>query len=191
MKLKPLVRGVAFATLGALSAAPAYAVDGCKLLLCLAGNWKNIGACSGTVLQAFKDMAKGKPFPTCAMSGAGNAAGNTWADKGSCPAMYRMYDGDGNYSGCTYPGRITVNINGALWSEVYWNFSGNTVTWYSDTARTQLTQPNAAPLDDTFYNDLKLWNAQISQCTSGGGTPVIGQYGAFERCNYPDNGGGG
>lgn len=192
MKLKPVVLSAALAALGAFSAAPAYAVDGCKLLLCLAGPWGSISECRGTVLQAFRDMARGRPFPTCAMSGAGNSAGNNWADQSTCPAMYRQYDSDsGAYSGCTYPGRITVNINGALWSQVYWDYSGNTSTWYSDAARTQLTQPNAAPLDDTFNSDLTRWNSQISQCTSGGGTPVIGQYGAFERCNYPDYGGGG
>jgi len=106
--------------------------------------------------------------------------------------MYRQYGGESReYTGFTYPGRITVNINGALWSQVYWDFSGNTTTWYSDTARALLTQPNAAPLDDTFYTDLMRWNSQIMQCTSAGGTPVIGEYGAFERCNYPEYSGGG
>lgn len=191
-KVKSWFLGMALAMLSMFAASSAHAVDGCKLLLCLAGNWRNISECRPTVLEAFRDMARGRPFPTCGMSGAGNSAGNNWADQSTCPAMYRQYDSEsGAYSGCTYPGRITVNINGALWSHVYWDFSGNTTTWYSDTARTQLTQPNAAPLDDTFYTDLMRWNSQIRQCTSNGGTPVIGQYGAFERCNYPDYGGGG
>jgi hypothetical protein len=191
-KVKSWFLGMALAMLSMFAASSAHAVDGCKLLLCLAGNWRNISECRPTVLEAFRDMARGRPFPTCGMSGAGNSAGNNWADQSTCPAMYRQYDSEsGAYSGCTYPCRITVNINGALWSHVYWDFSGNTTTWYSDTARTQLTQPNAAPLDDTFYTDLMRWNSQIRQCTSNGGTPVIGQYGAFERCNYPDYGGGG
>lgn len=182
----------ALAMLSTFGTTSAHAVDGCKLLLCLAGNWRNIAECRPTVLQAFRDMARGRSFPTCSMIGAGNSAGNTWADEGTCPAMYRQYDSESRaYIGCIYQGRITVSINGAVWSQVYWDFSGNTTTWYSDTARAQLSQPNSAPLDDTFYFDLMRWNSQISQCTSAGGTPVIGEYGAFERCMYPEYQGGG
>ena len=48
---------------------PAHAVDGCKLLLCMAGNWKNISQCEPTVRQALRDVARGRGWPTCSMGG--------------------------------------------------------------------------------------------------------------------------
>lgn len=186
-KVKPWFIGMALPMLSMFATPSAYAVDGCKLLLCLAGSWRNISECRPTVLEAFRDMARGRPFPTCAMSGAGNSAGNTWASESTCPEMYRQYERRTNtYLRCTYPGRITVNINGALWSQVYWDFSGNTSTWYTDTARAQLTQPNAAPLDDTFNADLTQWNSQVEGCTSVSRNRLVGQFGAFQRCNNAD-----
>ena len=56
---------------GLLLAAPAaHAIDGCKVLLCLAGNWRSIGACVGEVRQALRDLARGKAWPTCDFAGA-------------------------------------------------------------------------------------------------------------------------
>lgn len=46
-------------------ATPAHAVDGCKVLLCFAGNWRDISQCRPEVEQALKDQAKGKGWPTC------------------------------------------------------------------------------------------------------------------------------
>lgn len=47
------------------TATPALAVDGCKVLLCFAGNWRDISECRPEVEQALKDQAKGKGWPTC------------------------------------------------------------------------------------------------------------------------------
>lgn len=183
---------VTVASMATLYATTAQAADGCKFLLCIAGPWTSIAACVPTVREVFRDLALGRAFPTCAMSGAGNGAGNQWLGESTCPAMYRQYD---NYNGgfvmCSYRGRITVNINGALWSQVYWDFGGNISTWYSDQARTSLSQPGSAPLDDTFDTDMARWNRpNVSGCSSQGGTPVFDVYGAFERCAMPDSGGG-
>lgn len=183
-----------FLTLVAMFASTsAHAVDGCKFLLCIAGPWTSIPACVSTVKQVFRDLARGRAFPTCAMSGGGNAAGNAWVDQPSCPSMYRQYDSDGNYAGCSYPGRIDVYVSGSLWSQVYWDMGGNTATWYSSTARSSLTQtPGSAPLDDAFLNDLNGWNsAQVAQCTNAGGTVDYDMFGAFTKCNYPNWWGGG
>lgn len=167
------------------------AADGCKFLLCIAGPWTTIAECRPTVHEVFRDLARGRPFPTCDMSGDGNNASNAWTTEATCPIMYRQYDHEGYYSGCLYPGRISVYIDGALWSQVYWNSAGNTSTWYSDTARTSLTQPGAAPLDDTFMNDVNSWNTQqVGACTAQGGTPVFGEFGAYVSCNLPDDRGG-
>ena len=48
---------------------PAHSVDGCKLLLCMAGNWQNISQCTPTVRQALGDVARGRGWPTCSMGG--------------------------------------------------------------------------------------------------------------------------
>ncbi len=49
----------------AIFANASQAVDGCKVLLCLAGNWKNISQCVPPVEEAFKESALGHPFPSC------------------------------------------------------------------------------------------------------------------------------
>jgi hypothetical protein len=190
-KVRSRVISVALATLSMFSTTTAHAADGCKFLLCIAGPWSRIAECRPTVYEVFHDLARGRPFPTCDMSGPGNSANNIWTDANTCPSMYRQYNPEsGAYASCTYPGRISVSINGALWSQVYWNTSGTTSTWYSDSARSSLAQ-GVAPLDDIFLRDLTSWNsAQVNQCTSGGGTAAFDGFGAFERCNYPDWGGG-
>lgn len=190
---KPLLRrmaSVSIGVVGMLSLSSAHAVDGCKFLLCIAGPWTSIDACRPTVYEVFHDLARGRPFPTCAMSGGpSNSASNMWASEATCPIMYREYDSDrGYYIGCRYPGQISVQVNGQWWSTVYWNSSGQTSTHWSDAALDKLSQPDVAPIDkDTFKNDVESWNLyRVSQCTSNSGTPVYNAYGAFENCNYPN-----
>lgn len=82
--LKPLAACLVSAMLLTV-AVPTYASEhGCTVLLCLAGNWKSIGECQGPVKKLFKDLAKGRAFPTCDMSD-GNNDGNNYATKGSDP----------------------------------------------------------------------------------------------------------
>ena len=85
------------AALAALAPSPAHAVDGCKVLLCLAApSWRSIPECVPTINQLHRDLARGKPFPVCSMAGAGNSANNTWASApGYCPPQYtRVFDGE-------------------------------------------------------------------------------------------------
>lgn len=177
---------------GLLAAPSAQAADGCKFLLCIAGPWQSISECRPTVYEVFRDLAKGRGFPGCAMSGEGNSAGNAWATEATCPIMYRQYNAEsGSYESCLYPGRISVFISGRPWSTVYWNFSGNTSTQWTDAALASLNQPGGAPVDQTFQNDVASWNSyRVSQCVSQGGTVVYNGYGAFESCNNPWGGGG-
>lgn len=197
MKFRKHVLGAAasavIGALGSFAAPSAYAADGCKFLLCIAGPWRSIAECRPTVYEVFRDLAKGRAFPTCAMSGGGNAASNLWASEPTCPIMYREYNSEsGAYSGCRYPGQISVRINGQPWSTVYWDFGGNSVTQWTDAALTSLNQPGAAPVDETFKNDVNAWNSyRVGQCTGNGGTVVYNSYGAFETCNYPSWWGGG
>lgn len=67
---------VAAAVLGlaATASAPALASDyGCRVLLCLAAVGSAPSECSPTLDQLWKDLAKGKGFPSCSMATASSA----------------------------------------------------------------------------------------------------------------------
>ena len=92
-------RFAAFSLLAALAGftVPAHAVDGCKVLLCLAApSWRSIPECVPTINQLHRDLARGKPFPACSMAGAGNSANNAWASAPTnCPPQYtRVFEGE-------------------------------------------------------------------------------------------------
>jgi hypothetical protein len=182
--------GMALGMLTAFALNPAQAADGCKFLLCIAGPWTRIAECRPTVHEVFHDLARGRPMPSCSMSGAANTAKNLWMNDATCLSMYRLYDNEGLYSGCQYAGNISVSINGAAWSQIFWDISGNTSTFYTDAAKSIMTQqPGTAPLDNRFTNDVNSWNSShVSQCTSAGGTIVFGEFGAFQSCSHPNSG---
>ena len=191
IKAKSWVISMALAMFSMFSSTAANAADGCKFLLCIAGPWSSISQCVPTVHAVFHDLARGRPFPTCSMAGAGNSANNTWVGESSCPSMYRRY-GENGYEGCSYPGLISVSVNGAPWSQVFWNTGGSTSTLYSNTATTAMTQQTgSAPIDDHFVTDLNRWNTQVTQCQGSGGTVEFDSFGAFQRCYLPESNGGG
>jgi hypothetical protein len=131
-------------------AMPASAVDGCKVLLCLAGPWQSIPACVGDVEQLFQDLWNGDPFPSCALangrvplsnlsnaSGAGVAsASNTWlaqwaaAPDPECPSPYVTLFSELRMPryGCRYVGVIPLYVGGQLWSRTYWSVGQASVT---------------------------------------------------------------
>lgn len=128
----------------------AHAVDGCELLLCLAGNWKLIPVCVPTVRQALHDVARGRPFPTCSMAGAGNTATHRWTTQTTCPTFYSTYDASlGSWAGCVYSAVISVEVNNAPWADVFWSMSGDTSTRYYNAARAQL----GGSIDPTYDRD--------------------------------------
>ncbi len=140
--------------------APAYAVDGCKVLLCLAApSWRSIPECVPTINQLHRDLARGKPFPTCSMAGAGNSANNAWASAPSnCPPQYtRVFEGEsGPIYSCDYSGAVTVNINGAPFTRTWWSMGGETVTEFTPAAKTQL-----GTWDSKFDDDYAIWLASL------------------------------
>lgn len=146
-----------FACLMAL-ASPAAAVDGCLVLLCFAApSWRAIPQCVPPVLKVLHDLAKGKAFPTCSMSGAGNDASHQWADPPRyCPPQYtHVIDGEGmpTYT-CDYAGAVSVNIDGALWTRTWWSFDGQTVTEYTASAKASL-----GTWETKFDDDYAAWLA--------------------------------
>ena len=107
---------LAFAALFGAST-PARAVDGCLVLLCFAApSWRAIPQCVPPIKQVLRDLARGKPFPTCGMAGAGNSASHAWANApGYCPPQYtRLFEGEsGPIYSCDYSSAISVSINSA------------------------------------------------------------------------------
>lgn len=152
--------GLLLAVAAVLQSTPARAVDGCLVLLCLAApSWRAIPQCVPPVQQLFKDLAKGKPFPTCSMSGAGNSANHAWSSAPAfCPPQYtRIIDGESApiYQ-CDYTGAISVSINGAPFSRTWWSFGGDSVTDFSPAAKTQL-----GTWDTRFDDDYTKWLAAL------------------------------
>lgn len=146
------------AVAGAVASPHARAVDGCLVLLCLAApSWSSIAQCVPPVQQLFRDLARGRPFPSCAMAGGGNSAANTWTTAPTfCPPQYtRVFDGEsGRTYTCDYTGAVSVVIDGDLFARTWWNFGGDTVTEFTDSAKATL-----GTWDSKFDDDYARWFA--------------------------------
>lgn len=151
---------IAFSATLALMPRPAHALDGCLVLLCLAApSWRAIPQCVPPIKQLFRDLARGKSFPTCAMSGAGNSGRHRWADAPAfCPPQYTsLFEGESApVYRCDYTGAISVSINGAPFSRTWWSFGGDSVTEFSPAAKTQL-----GTWDTRFDDDYAKWLAAL------------------------------
>ncbi len=138
--------------------APAHAVDGCKLLLCMAGNWKNISQCEPTVRQALRDAARGRGWPSCDMGGS-SASANQYVAPQQCAPQYRTSweDRNGNiiYS-CPYSGVIHVAVEGQAWSRTWWSPSGDSVVEWLPAAKAAFAGTPGA-MDDQFDRDYAAW----------------------------------
>jgi hypothetical protein len=152
--------GMLLVILAMMMPTPAHAVDGCKVLLCLAApSWRSIPECVPTINQLHRDLARGKPFPSCSMAGAGNSANNMWASTPSnCPPQYtRVFESEsGPIYSCDYSGAVTVNINGAPFTRTWWSMGGDTVTEFTPAAKTQL-----GTWDSKFDDDYAIWLASL------------------------------
>lgn len=135
---------------------PARAADGCLVLLCLAApSWNNIAQCVDPVRSALNDLAHGRPFPSCDMSGSGNGAANHPSNAPSyCPPQYTTandLESSTTYE-CAYAGAIEVDVNGVPWTRTWWSTSGASVTEYTAAARAQL-----GTWDPRFDDDYAAW----------------------------------
>lgn len=153
-----VMRCTAAAVLLASSAGSAHAVDGCLVLLCFAApSWSAIAQCVAPIRQVLHDLARGRPFPTCGMSGPGNSAVHQWAEAPAfCPPQYTIVaEGEsGPIYSCVYLGAVSVAINGAPFARTWWNMGGSTVTDFSPEAKAQL-----GAWDTRFDDDYAAWLA--------------------------------
>lgn len=154
----------AFATM-LTAPTPARAVDGCKVLLCMAGNWKQIAPCQSEVRQALRDIARGRGWPECKMGGAGNGTAGTPIPPTACPIQYQttrieqLESGTRETIECPYTAVVTVAVNGVLWSKTWSSPTGETVTYWTPAARAG-TSGAAGALDDQFDLDYAAWLAR-------------------------------
>ena len=147
--------------LGLGLSAPAHAVDGCKLLLCMAGNWLNISQCTPTVRQALRDVARGSLWPTCGMGG-NSATGNQYVAPEQCPQQYITNAGTDEggrpiYS-CPFSGVIHVAVEGRAWSRTWWSLSGDSVVEWLPAAKAAFANSPDA-MDVRFDRDHAAWIA--------------------------------
>ena len=156
----------AMLTAGSLmGAGSAHAIDGCKVTLCVAGNWRHISECTPVVEQALRDVARGRSWPTCSMSSAPPAPGAPtpgvtsstwqWPTEETCPPFYSNYSEEsGRWMSCQFSGIISVVINGQPWADTFASFSGGaTSTRYYDPARAAL----GSGIDPRYDEDAAAW----------------------------------
>ena len=148
------------------SAPAAHAVDGCKVMLCLAASdWRQIPECVPDVTRALHDVHHGRPFPRCDNAGSGNASDHEWSDPPwNCPQQYlhRIELEDRIDWTCDYIGAVTVIVNGSLFTRTWWSGSDDTVTEFSPAAKLQLRTWNPR-YDDEYAAWLSAQPARPAQ----------------------------
>ena len=133
----------------ALAAAPAFAKAdnwACEVVLCLS-NPKGataVAECVPPIKKLWKQLAKGKGFPYCDMSGGGSTPGNSvsnqWASGYNCPSGYQYWGGaNGDELMCEFSGVVTVKIANQPYTRVWWNEGASLTEDYSQ----GLTLPTA------------------------------------------------
>ena len=141
-----------------MAPAPARAVDGCQVLLCLAApSWRALPQCVPPVSQALRALARGRAFPMCTISGPGNHASHAWSSAPSfCPPQYtRVFDGPhGPVYTCDFSGAISITVQGVPFARTWWSPSGDTVTEFSPAAKAQL-----GSWDTRFDSEYAAWLA--------------------------------
>jgi hypothetical protein len=143
-----------------LLAAPAQAIDGCKVMLCLAApNWREVPLCVPTIHELMRHLAKGRSFPICKGAGPDNGADNEWAGApNNCPVQY-VFEVDGPNGPrlrCKYTGAIVVKVASTVWTRTWWTFDGDSVTEFSAAAKAQLGK-----WDTRFDDDYASWLAAL------------------------------
>lgn len=115
----------------ALAAAPAFAKAdnwACEVVLCLSNpaGATAVAECVPPIKKLWRQLARGKGFPFCDMSGGGSTPGNSVqnqrANGHNCPDEYRYWGGrHGNVPMCEFTGVVSVKIADQLYTRVWWN----------------------------------------------------------------------
>jgi hypothetical protein len=152
------IKAVFSCALALTATTPALAVDGCKLLLCMAGNWRQIAPCEPTVRQALRDVARGRGWPQCAMGGNSDTA-HEFVAPVNCPEQYRTEQvtrNDRVVYFCPFSGVVLVAVAGQPWTRTWWSPNGDTVVQWLPAAKAALAdQPGA--MDTRFDDDHAAW----------------------------------
>ena len=143
-------------------AVPAQAVDGCKVLLCMAGNWKNISQCEPTVRQALRDVARGHDWPECDMGGNSGAQARN-LDPRNCPEQYRVViparvSWEPDTYACPFNEAVDVAVDGKPWSRTFTGPADRTVVEWFPAARLAYAG-TPEQMDETYERDLAAWMA--------------------------------
>lgn len=140
---------LALASVLALSAAaPAYAVDGCRVLMCMAANWRDISECRPDVERALRDVARGKGWPECSFSGSGGdqAIPTTGTRQyatmpNACPEYFKVWflvETENAFVWdwyCSFTGYLDTYIEGRHWVRWYFDMYGNSLPEWDTAAR--------------------------------------------------------
>lgn len=126
-----------FIAVVAVAAFPAYATADdwkCEVILCLADarGAKTETECQPPIDKLIAELSQGRPFPVCDMGSTSanrlNHAVNEYLTIDTCAPQFIQYNSDNIPLYCIFDGRITVTVNGAPWTRVWWNRSNGFYT---------------------------------------------------------------
>ncbi|MEX3916428.1 hypothetical protein AB4Y43_09355 [Paraburkholderia sp. BR10872] len=138
----------AFVNASILAPGPARADDwGCQVILCLSnpGGPEQYGKCVPPIERLWAALRDGDPFPTCdfgAGGSRGTSAVNVIASAGYCREDLLYWGGpEQSELLCNARGAINVEIDGALYTRVWWDARGadRTITEFYGAGSTQLS----------------------------------------------------
>jgi hypothetical protein len=148
---------------------------GCQVLLCVAnpGGPEQYSQCVPPIEKLWAALRHGDPFPSCDFGSAGSqgsGATDTFAGAGYCREDLLYWDGpEQSELMCNAAGAINVQINGQLYTRVWWGAptSGGTITEYYGSSSGSL-QPET-PYDPTQAARQFLHAQQRREDQDGGG----------------------
>jgi hypothetical protein len=145
---------IAAAVLGIAPLAAHADTWACEVVLCLSNpaGATAVSQCVPPIKKLFKNLAKGRAFPTCNMNSdasQGNSARNVMLSGRTCPAQFRYYVGKKAF--CQYQGVIDVKVSNQPYTRVYWS-EGSTFTEGGSNQPVRLSGADGSPANDQLMN---------------------------------------